>query len=310
MRPEAVDVSSVPIPRLRPGDPDRTSFGALRYRSGLVLTSPHSSFGGLSGLALDSTGRGLVAITDTAVWFTAELRRQDGRLSSLAKTRLAPMLGHEGQPLTAGPDYDTEGLAMADGAAFVSFERRHGIRRFDWAHDGVGARGQSLPVPPEILGLPANGGIEALAVIPSGHPLSGRLVAIAEGPWWPDQPTPAWLLGDSPPLAFEVARRNGFHVTDAAFLPGGDLLLLERRFLPWSGFGCRIRRLPASALHAGAVADGATVLEAGWGDEIDNMEGLAIHRDPATGDIIVTLVSDDNFSPLQRTLLLDFVLVA
>ena len=38
------------------------------------------------------------------------------------------------------------------------------------------------------------------------------------------------------------------------------------------------------------------------------MEGLAVHRN-AQGEIVLTLISDDNFSPLQRTLLLQFALV-
>ena len=38
------------------------------------------------------------------------------------------------------------------------------------------------------------------------------------------------------------------------------------------------------------------------------MEGLAVHRD-ADGETVLTLISDDNFSPLQRTLLLQFTLV-
>jgi hypothetical protein len=37
------------------------------------------------------------------------------------------------------------------------------------------------------------------------------------------------------------------------------------------------------------------------------MEGLSVHR-AAGGEIVLTLVSDDNFSPLQRTLLLQFAL--
>jgi hypothetical protein len=38
------------------------------------------------------------------------------------------------------------------------------------------------------------------------------------------------------------------------------------------------------------------------------MEGIAVHRNPA-GDAIVTLVSDDNFSIIQRNLLLQFSVV-
>jgi hypothetical protein len=37
------------------------------------------------------------------------------------------------------------------------------------------------------------------------------------------------------------------------------------------------------------------------------MEGLAVHRDGA-GALVLTLISDDNFSVLQRTLLLQFTL--
>jgi hypothetical protein len=42
--------------------------------------------------------------------------------------------------------------------------------------------------------------------------------------------------------------------------------------------------------------------------QVDNMEGLSVNRD-AKGEIILTLVSDDNFSALQRTILLQFRLV-
>ncbi len=44
------------------------------------------------------------------------------------------------------------------------------------------------------------------------------------------------------------------------------------------------------------------------GYEIDNFEGIDVHQE-ATGHIVVTLVSDDNFSMIQRTLLLQFTLV-
>ena len=43
------------------------------------------------------------------------------------------------------------------------------------------------------------------------------------------------------------------------------------------------------------------------GHQIDNMEGLSVHR-AADGALVLTLISDDNFSPLQRTLLLQFTL--
>ena len=44
------------------------------------------------------------------------------------------------------------------------------------------------------------------------------------------------------------------------------------------------------------------------GYQIDNMEGIGVHR-TAEDETVLTLISDDNFSPIQRTLLLQFTLV-
>jgi hypothetical protein len=69
----------------------------------------------------------------------------------------------------------------------------------------------------------------------------------------------------------------------------------------------RIRRLPLSAMRPGALVDGPTVFAADLGYQIDNMEGIALHRE-AGGETVLTLLSDDNFSPIQRTVLLQFTL--
>ena len=70
----------------------------------------------------------------------------------------------------------------------------------------------------------------------------------------------------------------------------------------------RIRRIPLSAFKPGALVDGSQLIHADLGFQIDNMEGIAVHKN-AQGETIVTLVSDDNFSVLQRSLLLQFALV-
>jgi hypothetical protein len=67
----------------------------------------------------------------------------------------------------------------------------------------------------------------------------------------------------------------------------------------------RIRRIKASEIKRGALIVGETLLEATDALNIDNMEGIAVHRTPA-GETILTLISDDNYSPLQRTLLMQF----
>jgi hypothetical protein len=69
----------------------------------------------------------------------------------------------------------------------------------------------------------------------------------------------------------------------------------------------RIRRVPLSDVKVGTTIDGPALIEADMNFQIDNMEGLSVHRD-ADGALVLTLISDDNFSLVQRTLLLQFTL--
>ena len=98
------------------------------------------------------------------------------------------------------------------------------------------------------------------------------------------------------------------HPWSMAFLPDGDLALLERWYKPWRGVGMRIRRVPGRSIRPGAVLDGNYLVEADLGQEIDNMEGLCVHQ--GGGKTVLTLISDDNFSFLQRTVLLEFELAS
>ena len=70
----------------------------------------------------------------------------------------------------------------------------------------------------------------------------------------------------------------------------------------------RIRQLALASLKPGALVDGKVLIEADLNYQIDNMEGIAVHRN-AAGATVITLVSDDNFSAVQRNLLLQFKLV-
>jgi hypothetical protein len=92
-------------------------------------------------------------------------------------------------------------------------------------------------------------------------------------------------------------------------MPSGELLFLERRFSHASGIAMRIRRLDLAAIAPNALVDGPELVSADMRYQIDNMEGLSMHRTTG-GDVALTLVSDDNFSPPRRTLLLQFKLIA
>jgi hypothetical protein len=69
----------------------------------------------------------------------------------------------------------------------------------------------------------------------------------------------------------------------------------------------RIRKIALADIKPDAVVDGPVLMEADMRYQIDNMEGLAVHR-TAAGETVLTMISDDNFSPLQRTVLLQFTL--
>ena len=115
------------------------------------------------------------------------------------------------------------------------------------------------------------------------------------------EPRPAQNTSTPP----KVVKNQEFDVTDAAFLPDGDLLLLERRFSLLGGIGMRIRRIPADTIRAGAVVDGPVIMQASGLNRIDNMEGLDVIPMP-DGSLHLIIISDDNDSVLQQTLMLEF----
>jgi hypothetical protein len=117
----------------------------------------------------------------------------------------------------------------------------------------------------------------------------------------------AFLVGGKSPGQFAVRRSNNFDISDAVLLPSGDLLILERKFSWLTGIGIRIRRIDLNSVAPNATVDGPSIFDADLGNEVDNMEGIDAHVTPE-GDTVLTMVSDDNFSMLERTLLLQFTL--
>jgi hypothetical protein len=145
-------------------------------------------------------------------------------------------------------------------------------------------------------------------MVPKGQPLAGTLIAISERGLDAHGNLIAFLVGGPSPGPFAVRRSENFDVSDAVLLPAGQLLVLERKFSLLEGLGIRIRRIALKSLAPGALVDGPSIFEADLGQEIDNMEGIDAHVSDA-GETVLTLVSDDNFSLIQRTLLLQFTLV-
>jgi hypothetical protein len=158
-----------------------------------------------------------------------------------------------------------------------------------------------------------NGGLEAMADLGGG-----RRFLVCEARRGASATVPAWTgRGDSwrereYALAFEGGwAGEPFRPTGAALLPGGDLLVLERRFPP---IGARLARLPRANLDGTGVLAPREIARFEAPLTLDNFEGLDARRD-ASGRTVIYVLSDDNncaknarTPALQRTLLMMFAL--
>ncbi|MEM8811542.1 MAG: esterase-like activity of phytase family protein [Pseudomonadota bacterium] len=308
--PVPIEVRARALPSFAIGDTERRIFGDLEWIGGLELTSANRHFGALSGISVNSDGRRFTAVTDNGFWVAGTIvKSSDGTPIGLGDVTLAPMLDRAGNVLNLKNAADAESIDRLeqDGQTvfLVAFERRHRIETYVAASD-FSSKPHPWPAPAAIRRLRANKGIETVAVGRPATKSDGLVVLIAERGQPAGADIPGWLSrGSGQTGSFSVRQRNDFDVTDAAFLPDGDLMLLERRFNYRDGIHMRLRRIPLTALRPGTVVDGPIVARADFTDQIDNMEGLSVHEEP-DGGIVLTLVSDDNRSILQRTLLLQF----
>jgi hypothetical protein len=305
--PVSITINAVPIDAFEPGNPGRIRFGPLEFRGGLELTSSYKDFGGLSALRVFPDGERFISLTDRGRWLRGRIAYQRGRPVAIEDAEMAPILGPDGRPLASRGWYDTEAVAVDGATLYVSIERVNRIVRFDYGQQGLLARGQPIVLPPAMAKLPNNKGLECLDVVPKPMPRAGTLIAISERGLDEAGNIRGFLIGGPTPGEFTVARRADFDVSDCAVLPDGDLALLERRFAWTSGVAIRLRRVPLTAVVPGAVLEGTDIMSADMGYQIDNLEGLSVHR-TRSGELVLTIVSDDNFSRLQRTILLQFTL--
>ena len=291
---------------------ENTQFGRLRFIGGLALTSENPLFGAWSSVRFLADGQHFIGVFDTAHWLQGRIERDaEGRLSGLSDVTIVPMRDKSGRTDTPKWLMDAESMALRGNDVLVGFEGRHRIDVYPGGDlaQSVPKRSLSMLIPPGKLRT--NGGIEAMAVVPDAPgagPLAGSTVIVSEYSLNDAGNLLAAILDGPEKGRFSVVRHDGFDVTDSAFLPNGDLLLLERRFTWATGVAMRIRRIPGGDIRHGAIVDGEELLRADMHYQIDNMEGMDVVRGP-DGSTRIMLVSDDNHFVIQRTLLLEFELL-
>ena len=333
LQDQAIVVEAATIVSFEKGAPEKTQFGRLQWRGGLILSASSPFFGGWSGLAIDRDGARILSVSDSGVWLTARLNYDGTRPVALRDARIGAFRGADGLAHRRRRDIDAESIALlwgnlTKGEILVSFEQNHRVMRYPVTDEGIGMPVSAVPLPPDASQLVPNKSLEALCVLQAGT-AKGTVLTFAERFPTADGSHLGWMraplvgraaiaLGKREATWAPVSIRaiDGFDLTDCAGLPDGDLLLLERRFRvsygdPLRGPRMRIRRFKQQELLgtqaiAATPLVGETLLDVGTTHEIDNMEGLAVHIDPK-GTTILTLISDDNFnSYLQRTVLLQF----
>ncbi|MBL8531938.1 MAG: esterase-like activity of phytase family protein [Hyphomonadaceae bacterium] len=276
--------------------------GRLRFRGGLALSSSDVAFGGLSGLEIVGEGE-LVAVSDDGAWFEAQLMLDEaGALIGLAHARMALMRDETGEPFANKRAGDAEALAhLPDGRFAVAFEQTQSIRIYDLNRDGPFGAAQRGPRLAEVRRLPPNAGLEAMAADEDR-----ALIVGAEGG---GGTTPLWRVALSaaepaPPLA-RLRLPVGYSLTSLDRLPDGGFVALQRFYAPVIGARARIVRIAADALRADAEVAGEEWATLAPPMPVDNFEGIAAVR-TADGGTRLYIVSDDNFSARQRTLLYAF----
>src|SRR4051794_32478268 len=217
-------------------DPGRTRLGRLRFLAGWQLTSNNWRFGGLSSLHVE--GGEALAFSDSG-W----------RVRFPLPRGAAGTLMGDVAPLPQGPgtgeakrDRDVESMWVEGGSVWLGFERRNAIWRFDRAS----WRATGHAEPPLMRPWPRNRGPEAMLRLPDGRFLvfeegSGRggdLLLFSGDPAVAGTPTAK--LRYRPPLHYRA--------TDAALLPDGRALVLNRRWTILQGFTAKLTIVPLDRL--------------------------------------------------------------
>lgn len=288
-----------PIP-LQEDAPERVALGALRFEAGFQLRAADARFGGLSGLWIAPDGHELVMVSDHGTVWRAALAHDGDRLTGLAEWQAAALGRVPGDP---GGHIDAEALAD-DGAGglIVAVERAPPLRRI--ARDDP-ASAQPLPATAELEQAGAadgNAGIEALATLPGG-----ALLALSEGMFAAPGQLAAWRIEGERIAPLRYATSDGFVPTGADRLHD-TIYIVERRFsLLAGGFTSRIAALDVDQVREGEPMRPRPLALLGRPAISENFEAIAA-REGADGQVLLYLLSDDNFLPLQRTLLLQFSL--
>ena len=287
-------VEVAPIP-LNGQDSQLNQIGQLHYRGGIELAASGKWFGGFSGLRWRNGA--LHAVSDAGYWFSFVPEEPEGTLTGIKSVAHGRLLDSDGEKLKGKKNRDAESLAIAsNGDWLIGFERDHRIARYSSFSDAAQPSVYDLR---DIFGkISSNQGIEAMGALKGGifgcvqRQLDrGPNCAVVDG-----EGVERISIVTPPPLD----KMDG-EIADLVIGPDSAAFILFRSYSPANGNGAAIvRRDPGGSLETLAVLRPPFSL--------DNMEGLALRTVDAKTYLYV--MSDDNFSDTQRTILMKFEVIA
>ena len=195
-----------------------------------------------------------------------------------------------------GKNIDSESIVKKDKRGYyISFESNNRIMY----HETLKSPGKFIPEHPDFDKLLFNDGIEALAIKDNGE-----LYALPELPPKGKDFHPIYkFYNNSWTIIDKIKIDQGFKIVDAEMIDDENLMTLERKFSFYDGFKIRLRRIK---FEKDIIKNSEFLLESlPW--EYYNFEGLSKWKD-SNGNIYLTLVSDNQFSPLLKTEVKEFIL--
>jgi len=249
------------------------------------LSAKDDRFGGLSAL-LWHDGH-FWSVSDRGKLFRFNANFSD-------EVAIWPLRDGQGQPLSGKRQTDSESLALTEnGDFYIAFERKHRVAVYN--QQGY-RQGKNLTLPKAVGALKDNGGLEAIE-----QDRQGNLLLLAEAKNNPAA-SPLWR-GHQAWKQTILAKTEDYHPTGLSRIAGcDDFILLERFYHPIKGVRARLSLLEGQSGQRRKV-----IAQLGPPTPLDNFEGIATYRDK-TGQLIITLISDDNFSILQRTMVMKLLL--
>ncbi len=241
-------------------------------------------FGGYSALVAQPGGRA-IAFSDLGETLAFTLPGRGASETRLKAVRAHPQQGNARQ------DIESATADPRTGRIWVGYEQHHAIRR--WA---PGDAEGDIEWPEPMQGWDGNSGAEALVRLDDG-----RFLAFGErnarGLLFAGDP-----VDSADPLEFTIGWPDGHHPVDAAQLPDGRVLVLTRKIaLAWPAFESLLLVGNPRTIRAGETWEPRLFARLDTLLPRENYEALAVEREGA--GVALWLMSDDNFSSFQRTLL-------